>query len=83
MHVLGEYKYPDSYIRKTGVIAANKNSQFLKPEYQPEAKPVKKHEVFFNTKNPGYAKGDELVCLTKLSMENINPFIKRLISKYL
>ena len=35
------------------------------------------HINFFNEKNPGWTKGDELVCLVKYEQANLNPFIAK------
>ncbi|MBN1952509.1 MAG: hypothetical protein JW801_15005 [Bacteroidales bacterium] len=82
MHALGIFKFADSYSPEKGIILADREGQYLKPEYHADAKPSKPHEVFFYKANPGYIRGDELLCLTRLSLDNINPFIKRQISKY-
>lgn len=37
------------------------------------------HIAFFLDKNPGYQNGDELVCLTRLTLANFKPFVKRLL----
>jgi len=79
MRYLGEMKYPGAYDESRGIIEAKSDGQFLKQEFQPEANPKKPHEVFFYKANPGYNKGDELFCLAQLSMDNINPFIKRIL----
>src|SRR3546814_15004539 len=34
--------------------------------------------LFFLQRNPGYDQGDELVCLTELSLENQNPLAARI-----
>lgn len=83
MDQLGESRYPGQYDREHGIVKAKDHGQFLKEEFQAEAKASKKHEEFYYNMNPGYNRGDELLCITRLSIDNINPFIKRLISKYL
>lgn len=37
--------------------------------------------AFFEAVNPGHANGDELICLTQFTMENLNPFILRKLLK--
>lgn len=37
------------------------------------------HIAFFLSRNPGYISGEELACITRLSMENFKPFVKRLL----
>ena len=83
MHALAKYRFSESYIPETGIVKADQNAQYLKEEYHALARPSKEHELFFFEANPGYARGDELVCLTRLSLDNINPFIRRVLKKYL
>jgi hypothetical protein len=35
------------------------------------------HVAFFQQKNPGHARGDELVCLTRFHPDNLKPYIRR------
>ncbi len=79
MTLLGKKKFPKLYDTKTGIVRAKKNAQFLKTDYQPKREPRKKHEIFFYKSNPNFISGDELLCITRLSINNINPFIKRMI----
>jgi len=81
MHYLGELKYPGMYNSEKGIIEAKSDGQFLKQEYEPQVNSKKPHEVFYYKANPGHYKGDELLCLAQLSMDNINPFIKRILKK--
>ena len=37
--------------------------------------------AFFLASNPGYVHGDELVCLTELSTENLRPIARRVFQK--
>jgi glyoxylase-like metal-dependent hydrolase (beta-lactamase superfamily II) len=37
------------------------------------------HIDFFLKSNPGCVEGDELACITQLTLENIKPFVKRLL----
>ena len=73
MHQLGNYKFNDSYNPDTGIVSAQENGQYLKDEFQPSPEEEKPYESFFFQKNPGYEKGDELLCLTRLSLDNILP----------
>lgn len=81
MDFLGKTKFPKLYDKKRGIVRAKFGGQYLKTEYHPEKKARKKHEIFYYNSNPNYEKGDELLCLTKLSFDNINPFIKRKLQK--
>jgi hypothetical protein len=35
------------------------------------------HVAFFRNRNPGHARGDELVCLARFHPDNLNPYIRR------
>jgi hypothetical protein len=35
------------------------------------------HVAFFQKLNPGYAQGDELVCLARFHPDNLTPYIRR------
>ncbi|MFZ5952227.1 MAG: hypothetical protein ACOYXC_16105 [Candidatus Rifleibacteriota bacterium] len=37
------------------------------------------HIDFFLNRNPGYVNGEELACITQLGVDNIKPFVKRLL----
>jgi hypothetical protein len=77
MDELGYLKFPDSYDSSIGIIKAKECGQFLKTDYHPVKEPEKPYTRFFYDKNPGYIKGDELLCLAEFSLSNITPFIKR------
>ncbi|MCL2201218.1 MAG: hypothetical protein FWB75_04570 [Oscillospiraceae bacterium] len=66
---------------KNGVYAAGKD--FLKEEFDDvsDAKLKNKHTSFFFEKNPNYKQGDELVCITELSLENLNRLGRRMLDK--
>jgi hypothetical protein len=63
-------QFGDKY--KNGVF--NEGKDFLKADFQDidERRRKDKHVAFFLKKNPGYSVGDELVCIAKLSRENLN-----------
>lgn len=44
----------------------------------PEGRLGDPHVAFFLEKNPGWARGDELVCLTELAAENLTPAGRRM-----
>jgi len=81
MNFIGNLKFQDRYNTQTGIIEAEKNGQYLNVDLEPNNKTLKPHEQFFYDLNPGYSKGDELLCLAQLSMDNITPFIKRVLAK--
>jgi len=81
MHYLGSLKFPTRYNPKTGIIEAPENSQFLDQQFEPHTAVKKPYEKFYYEKNPGHYKGDELMCLTRFSLDNLTPFIKRVLTR--
>jgi len=65
------------------VIRALPQGQYLREEFQQLNQTGNADIDIFFTLNPGYVHGDELVCLTKLSFDNLRPFIKRVLIKVL
>jgi hypothetical protein len=82
MKNMGKRKFGSAYNIEKGIIEAGEKSQYLKKTFQPETK--KKNEVaeFFYTCNPGYSKGDELLCFAEISNLNLHPFIQRVVKNY-
>lgn len=39
------------------------------------------HIDFFLSRNPGCVEGEELACITRLTLDNIKPFVKRLLKR--
>jgi hypothetical protein len=68
-----------SFCRESGVarLAA---PQVLRPELRaiPPARTEDPHATFFVRRNPGWAEGDELVCLTEIAVENLTPAGQRM-----
>ncbi len=79
MNQLGKFKFGNQYFAENGIIKAKETGQYLKHDFQPEVNNNNAYARFFINKNPGYFKGDELLCLTQFSIENLNPFIKRVL----
>lgn len=73
--------YPEQYDKNNGLILGSKDKDYLKEEFAqiPENKLRDKHVKFFLEKNPHYAKGDELVCITLLSKENLNKIGRKIL----
>ena len=82
MDAMGQLKFGKKFNSEHGIIKANDNDQYLKKEFQPEEKKENEVATFFFSKNPGYFKGDELLCMAEISDANLHPFIKRLVSKH-
>ena len=77
----GTKYYPEEYNRNTGVIEYKQIKDRLKVGVADitEDKLKNKHISFFKSINPGYIKGDDVVCLTSLKSDNLKPIIKKLI----
>ena len=63
-------RYGDTY--KNGVLHAGKD--FLKSEFSDSDKInyKNKNTAFFLEKNPNYMVGDELICITQITLQNLN-----------
>ncbi|OCQ99713.1 hypothetical protein BCD67_14990 [Oscillatoriales cyanobacterium USR001] len=79
MGSLAEKYYGDFYDRTTGIVRF-KSPQILRDGLIeiPEGRQTNPHTQFFTTKNPDYRFGDELVCLTEISYENLTSAGKRM-----
>jgi hypothetical protein len=82
LHELGRFRFPKTYNSTTGIIEVPDHSQYLDQQFEP-VKAIKPWETFYYQRNPGHAKGNELVCLARLSMDNFTPFIKNVLQKML
>lgn len=81
----GTLVYPDRFVADKGVICAGSAKDYLK-NAQCEITPRKRENPdirFFLDSNPGYHKGDELVCVAEVSMQNLTKTGYRLVKKYL
>ncbi len=67
---LGRMKFPDEY--KEGVVRVHKERECLRKDLTQAHRSRKmiEHIQFFQDKNPGHLRGDELVCLAEFSFEN-------------
>ena len=78
--MIGTNRYSSRYNPLTGVIGRNIDSDFLKDGIADigQRELSNPHIRFFAEKNPDYAKGDEMVCLADLSVENLKPGVRKL-----
>jgi hypothetical protein len=67
---LGRMKFPDEY--QDGVVHVRQPRECLLPDLAAPAAHKQKspHVRFFTERNPGWRRGDELVCITEFSLEN-------------
>ncbi|MGH6611217.1 MAG: hypothetical protein ACRECQ_13270 [Burkholderiaceae bacterium] len=79
MHMLARERFGSAYDEASGLIRFTKSLGHLSPAYAivSEAHRRKPEVDFFLARNPGYAHGDELVCLCELSADNLRPMARR------
>jgi hypothetical protein len=79
MDTFAKRQYGGKY--RNGVWAAG--NDYLKEEYDytKEIAARDKNTAFFLEKNPGYMKGDELICLCEISVNNLNKLGRRVLGR--
>lgn len=70
-------KYGSRYNSERAIISADESQYYLNSEQQECHGSSRPDVAFFLEANPGYTKGDELVCICEISPENFRPIIKR------
>ena len=83
IHALATQRFGADYDPKQGVVRFPASRGHLVPELaEVHATERSRPEVdFFLRANPGYVRGDELVCLTELDAVNLKPLSRRLFEK--
>lgn len=78
MTALAERKYPGCYDARHGLLRFDRRKDRLRPKLAAiETHRLKDpHVRFFLDRNPGYAQGDELVCLARISRENCKRWLR-------
>ena len=73
MDLFGEIKYPNEYNKENGVIEYKGIKDSLKKGVADitEKELKDKNVQFFLESNPNYEKGNDLVCITSLKIENL------------
>ena len=80
MNIIAKQKFADEYDSRNGIVRFNQASPLKKGVADIEKKHLKDpHVVFFLKVNPGHVKGEELVCLTELSYNNLTPAGRRMV----
>jgi hypothetical protein len=74
--VLVEKKFGGHYDTDQMVIKAMEHQQYLKCMEQPKLR-KSPHQIFYETLNPGYWQGDELICCAPFSVENLQARVLR------
>lgn len=81
MDALANNLYPEKYDPLAMIIRALPGGQYLREEFQQFEVPGNNEVNSFFQLNPGFAHGDELVCMAELSLVNIRPFMKRALGR--
>jgi hypothetical protein len=81
IRTLGTLKYPRDFNPEGGVIEFAASHGHLAPALAgtPEHRLEHPHVRFFLEKNPGYARGHELVCVAEISPENMKGLGRRML----
>jgi len=78
MQRLGEGRYGSRFNARSGLIDEAAPLDRLRPEIDSAPDRVRnRHVAFFLEKNPRYADGVELLCLTEIAAENMRSFARR------
>jgi hypothetical protein len=79
MSTLARGRFADAYDAARGVVSFARSRGHLKPEWAviEPGEEARRDVAFFLRRNPGFTKGDELVCLTELSSDNLRPLARR------
>jgi hypothetical protein len=76
-------RFSEAYSADCGIVAFPQSRGHLRPAWATvEPEEAERPDVaFFLRANPGYAYGDELVCLTELSSRNLRPLARRVFER--
>jgi len=83
MHTLAIQRFGSDYSAAEGVVRFPTSHGHLRRELaHVDAAERRRPEIdFFVRANPGYVRGDELVCLTELTATNLKPLSRRIFEK--
>jgi hypothetical protein len=79
MDQLAQAHFPGFYRADLGIVHFPESHGHLKPDLAEIdlAEAQRADVAFFLARNPGYRNGDELVCLTELSADNLRPLARK------
>ena len=79
MDRLAQARFPGFYRADLGIVHFPESHGHLKPDLAEIdlAEAQRADVAFFLARNPGYRNGDELVCLTELSADNLRPLARK------
>ena len=80
---LAHEKFAEQFDARAGIVRFT-HPQHLRSELRgiPPERFADPHVQFFTARNPGHERGDELVCLTELSAENLTAAGRRMVREY-
>ncbi len=79
MHKLATDQFGDCYDPERGIVSFEKSQILIETLGDvPESRLQNPHIAFFNKRNPGRVKGDNLVCITEISENNLTKAGKRM-----
>ena len=72
---LASARFGTQFVADSGIVRFSRAPQRLRPELAaiPPGRMAHPDVTFFLAKNPGHVDGDELVCLTEISIDNLTP----------
>lgn len=81
MDAFGVRQFPSHYNPATGVLEYNPPKDRLKPGVADvgDRQQGDRHTAFFLKRNPGYALGQDLVCLARLQKDNLLPRTRQML----
>jgi hypothetical protein len=79
MDALARGRFGRAYDAGRGVVSFPQSRGHLKAEWAviEPGEEARRDVAFFLRRNPGYVRGDELVCLTELAADNLRPLARR------
>jgi hypothetical protein len=79
LQTLAHAKFGNRYDASRGIVTL-RHPQVLVPELLevPERRTADHHVAFFMQRNPGYIRGDELVCITRIAEDNLTAAGRRI-----
>ncbi len=77
---LAEKRFPEEWNPERGILEIHHDRLTENLAEIPQKRRENRHVAFFLEQNPQYTLGEELACLTEISMKNIRPGARRFIS---
>jgi hypothetical protein len=83
METLAQQRFGDAFDARRGVVSFSRSRGHLKPALADIAadEAARPDVAFFLRQNPGYRHGDEMVCMTELSLDNLRPLARRVFAQ--